>query len=155
MRRPLGEPVRHAILDLPTDVGATMATSRYLFWQSAHRRPIPYGPDARASTSALLNESGAGPFARSSAAAGRMRRARLGLDNDGAPHVFGLADYGIRYIAVHRDLDPEAAARIEAALTRELGPGAVLGATVLWDLGAERAGDGPRRAADGARQRAP
>ena len=143
--RPDGEPVRHALLDLPTDAGATMATSRYLAWQAVHRRPIPYGPDARASTNALLNESAFRPLARLS-----RRRAdeggRLGLDSQQqAPHAFALADLGVRWIALHHDLDPEAAARIEVALTAELGPGVRAGETVLWDLGAERAGDGPRR----------
>ncbi|MDP6935231.1 MAG: hypothetical protein QGG40_20090, partial [Myxococcota bacterium] len=48
------EPLKWGILDLPTDIGATMASSRYLVWQASHRRPIPYAPDARASTAALL-----------------------------------------------------------------------------------------------------
>ena len=35
------------ILDLPGSVGATMATSRYFWYQTAHGQPIPYSPNVR------------------------------------------------------------------------------------------------------------
>jgi hypothetical protein len=35
------------ILDLPGSVGATMATSRYFWYQTAHEQPIPYSPNVR------------------------------------------------------------------------------------------------------------
>lgn len=139
------EPPRHAVLNLPTDVGATMATSRYLFWQTTHHRPIPYAPDARASTSSLLNESAFRLLAQLSSRR-EDEAARIGMGAaQGVPHAFGLADFGIRWLAVHHDLDPAAADRIAAQLTAELGPGVRTGDTTLWDLGAEHAGDGPRK----------
>ncbi len=36
------------VLDLPAEVGTTMITSRYFWYQTAHGRPIPYVPDVRA-----------------------------------------------------------------------------------------------------------
>ncbi len=35
------------VLELPAEVGTTMATSRYFWHQTAHGRPIPWTPDAR------------------------------------------------------------------------------------------------------------
>ena len=35
------------ILDLPAEVGTSMETSRYFWYQSLHKKPIPYTPDAR------------------------------------------------------------------------------------------------------------
>ena len=35
------------ILDLPGSVGATMATSRYFWYQTQHGQPIPYSPNVR------------------------------------------------------------------------------------------------------------
>lgn len=145
LARPSAEPVRHAVLDLPTDAGATMATSRYLFWQTQHRRPIPYAPDARASTSSLLNESAFRLLAQQSSRR-EDEGTRIGMGaSAGVPHAFGLSDHGVRWIAVHHDLDEAAAARINALLEGELGPGVRTGDTTLWDLGAEHAGDHARK----------
>lgn len=36
---------RRGVLDLPPQVGWTMHASRHLWYQIAHRRPIPWGPD--------------------------------------------------------------------------------------------------------------
>ena len=126
---------RLAVLHLPTDAGATMATSRYLWWQTAHRRPIPYGPDARASTSALIDD----PAFRVLAALSSRRpdeHGRLGFAMPGAgkQHASRFADLGFGWIVLHRALDPEAAAAIEAALTEDLGPGEALGEDLLWTL---------------------
>jgi len=124
-----------AILDLPTDAGETMATSRYLWWQTGHARPIPYGPDARASTSALIND----PAFRVLAALsnrrvdehGRLGFARPGGGRQDAAH---FADLDFGWIVLHTDLDPEAAAAIEAQLTGELGPGEAVGSDLIWTL---------------------
>jgi len=35
------------VLDLPAEVGTSMETSRYFWYQTAHGRPIPYTPDVR------------------------------------------------------------------------------------------------------------
>jgi len=36
-----------AVLDLPAEVGTSMKTSRYFWYQTLHQRPIPYTPDVR------------------------------------------------------------------------------------------------------------
>ncbi len=125
-----------AVLDLPTDAGETMATSRYLWWQTAHGQPIVYGPDARASTSPLIHE----PTFRTLAAASTRRTDeadRLQLEGAGERIATrSLRDMGIRWIVVHHDLDPEAGERLDTLLTDELGAGARTGSTTVWDLGA-------------------
>ncbi len=136
MARADDEPVQWGILDLPTDAGATMATSRYLAWQSVHRRPIPYGPDARASTSALMHV----PAFRVLAALSRRRPdedQRLGLGRlaGPTPHPRSLREFGYRWIVVHRSIDPVAADAITAALTQDLGPGSPYVDGTVWDLG--------------------
>jgi hypothetical protein len=124
-----------AILDLPTDVGATMATSRYLVWQTAHGRAIPYGPDARASTSPLIHESAFRTLAGASGRRGdEARRLGLGGPADRAA-TRSLRDHGIRWVAVHHFLDPEAGERLEALIAAELGAGTRTDGTTVWDLG--------------------
>jgi len=139
IRRERGEPIEWGVLDLPTDAGATMATSRYLFWQSAHRLPIPYGPDARASTCRLLLYP---PF-RALAALCRRRpdeHARLNLRSAGPGnhHPAQLQRAGIRYIVLHHDIDPSVTGALRAALEDGLGPGLALKGATVWDLGSSR-----------------
>jgi hypothetical protein len=130
------EPMRFGVLDLPTDAGSTMRTSRYLVWQAAHGRPIPYGPDARASTSSLIHSP---PFrklaALSSRRADEQRRLNLGGNDPGSAHPNGLRSQGIRWIVVHRQIDPEAAERTISTLESDLGPGVEVQDAVMWDLG--------------------
>lgn len=123
------------LLDLPTDVGATMATSRYLYWQTAHGRPIPYAPDARASTARLIDD----PSFRALAALCRRRAdeaAVTGLDRvePGALAPERLRDRGVRWIVLHPTLDPEVAPGLEAALRAALGPPRAVGDALRWDL---------------------
>ena len=130
------DPVDDAILDLPTDAGETMATSRYLYWQTAHHRPIPYAPDARASTAALLDD----PLFRQLASLSSRRldeqdRLRLDIVAPGSGGAERLRDRGVRWVVLHRDLDPAAAPALEEALRAALGPGEVVGEAVRWDLG--------------------
>lgn len=40
------------VLDLPSEVGTTMASSQYFWFQTQHKKPVPYGPDARSESSA-------------------------------------------------------------------------------------------------------
>ncbi|MDP6934280.1 MAG: hypothetical protein QGG40_15245, partial [Myxococcota bacterium] len=47
----------------------------------------------------------------------------------------GLRDKGIRWIVLHRTLDPDASTRIERAITTQLGPGVTIGDALRWDLG--------------------
>ena len=130
------ESLRWGILDLPTDAGQTMGTSRYLVWQAAHGRPIPYGPDARASTNALIHSP---PFRKLAALSSRrpdeQRRLNLGGNDPGSAHPNGLRSQGIRWIVVHRQIDPEAAERTITTLESDLGPGVEVQDAVMWDLG--------------------
>jgi len=41
-----------AVLDLPAEVGTTMASSQYFWFQTLHKKPVPYAPDARSGSSA-------------------------------------------------------------------------------------------------------
>ncbi len=125
------------ILDLPTDMGETMGTSRYLFWQTGHGRPIPYAPDARASTSSLIGLRG---FRRLAALSPRRGDEELRLDLMDAPEegnaaselVGGLLGVGIRWVIVHRDLDEDG--RLAPTLESWLVPGVEVGNSVRWDL---------------------
>ncbi len=135
IRREPGEAIRWGVLDLPTDAGQTMATSRYLLWQSVHRLPIPYGPDARASTCRLLSE----PSFRALAALCRRRpdeHARLNLASvgPGGSHPGRLSTQRIRYIVLHHDIDPTVTPALRAALVTSLGPGEEGAGATLWDL---------------------
>ena len=123
------------VLDLPTDAGPTMATSRYLFWQSSHRLPIPYGPDARASTNVLLDR----PYFKALASLSNRRpdeNKRMNLDHPGSggTNPAQLQVDGIRWIVVHRDLDEDAAQKTIEAIEQDLGEGREVDGAVIWDL---------------------
>ncbi len=94
------------VLDLPGAVGNTMATSRYLVYQAYHRRPIPYRPDARASTSGLLGSSTFVPMVVASEWRVEHRGSLLlAAQNLSQVSPRELADRGIRWVVVHRSLD--------------------------------------------------
>ena len=42
---------KRGVLDLPAEVGTTMASSRYFWYQTVHEKTVPYGPDVRAGSS--------------------------------------------------------------------------------------------------------
>ena len=136
MARQAGEPLRWGVLDLPTDAGPTMGTSRYLVWQAAHGRPIPYAPDARASTCSLIHEPSYRVFANlSNRREDEHRRLGLVYAENQIPHALALRESGIRWIVVHRDIDAEAAEKIIQTLTGDLGAGTTVGTATFWDLG--------------------
>lgn len=128
-----GEP-QDMVLDLPTDLGASMGTSRYLYYQTAHGQPLPYVPDARASTSSLMGEQSFQVLAaRCARRPDEQAALRLsGLDAPLRPERLRAA--GVRWIALHRALDPAATQALLAVLVPALGPGRELGDTTLWDL---------------------
>jgi hypothetical protein len=45
-------PDPRGVLDLPSEVGTTMASSQYFWFQTRHGKSVPYGPDARPESSA-------------------------------------------------------------------------------------------------------
>ncbi len=135
LQRSWGEAREAGILDLPTDAGETMGTSRYLYWQSAHRRPIPYAPDARASTSSLINV----PYFR---AAARFSERRADEGSRISVHkqtpvpadgwISGTRDTRIRWIVLHTQLPQDPGLQDE--LESMFGPGEAIGEALLWDL---------------------
>ena len=128
------EPIR-AVLDLPTDAGATMATSRYLWWQTFHGRPIPYGPDARANTSALISNPTFRKLAEHSTRRATQRGRRGFADGGrGARNTASLAHKGFGWVVLHPDLDPASAAKVQAEIEADLGPGEVVDGAQRWSL---------------------
>lgn len=131
----LGAATDEGVLDLPTDAGATMATSRYLYWQTSHGHPIPYAPDARASTASLIDD----PFFRALAArcsrrADEAERLSLAGAEPGAPGPERLRDRKYRWIVLHPSLDPQAGEALRSYLQATLGPGEPVGDALRWDL---------------------
>jgi len=136
LARPLDQPPGEAILDLPTDLGATMGASRYLYWQTAHRRPIPYIPDARATTASLVSQ----PDFRHLAALCRRRPAEDAAEDfasslHGPVHAPNLLHEGFRWVILHRDLDPAVTPALEERLRWYLGTPVEVGPDLRWDLG--------------------
>lgn len=123
------------VLDLPTDAGGTMRASRYLYWQTYHHKGIPYAPDARASTSSLLNIPA---FRRLAAMCTRREdedRA-LGLHNKapGSTHAQMLQNQGIGWIVLHHDIDPAAVQDLQEVLQADLGTGMIIDKATIWRL---------------------
>ncbi len=136
-----GDPRRgppDAILDLPAEVGATMATSRYLVYQTASALPIPYRPDARAGTSTLLNEPAFVALALPSIAREEhLAPLRRILAEQSTIDVQGLRNRGrVRWIVLHRELErgKEGTAETEGLLEAWYGPPVeVRGTHAVWD----------------------
>lgn len=132
------------VLDLPAEVGASMATSRYLAYQAAGGHPIPYRPDARAGTCSLL---GTAPFWVLALPSLHRpeHRARLAqfVDALETVDVRLLVEQGVRYIVVHRELErgAQGVEQLERQLRAWLGEPAVDGSHAVWTLGE----DAPRR----------
>ena len=126
------------VLDLPTDAGGTMRTSRYLYWQSYHAKGIPYAPDARASTSSLLNIPA---FRRLAAMCNRREdeNRALGLHNKapGSVHAKMLQNQGIGWIVLHHDIDPAVVQDLQEVLQADLGTGMVIDKATVWRLETE------------------
>ncbi|MFZ5475453.1 MAG: hypothetical protein ACOZNI_01655, partial [Myxococcota bacterium] len=130
-----------AVLDLPAEVGDTMATSRYLVYQTASARPIPYRPDARAGTSSLLGVPAFQVLALPSMHRPE-HRARV------AAQVAGLADVdlgalvqkGVRWVVVHRELErgAQGVAETERQLVAWFGEPRVDGTHAVWETRAGR-----------------
>lgn len=128
--RPVG-----SVLDLPPEVGATMATSRYLTCQTVHGRPIPYRPDARGDTSTLLRFASFRVLAVMSASREAHRRALWqSLDRTTAVEPDELARAGFAWIVVHRELERggQHVAAMERQLERWFGPPRVFGEHAVY-----------------------
>jgi hypothetical protein len=123
------------VLDLPTDAGGTMRSSRYLYWQTYHEKGIPYAPDVRASTSSLLNIPS---FRRLAAMCTRREdeNRALGLRNKapGSDHVQMLRGQGIGWVVLHHNIDPLVVPALQESLQVDLGTGVMIGNATVWRL---------------------
>jgi hypothetical protein len=129
------QPNQGAVLDLPGAVGNTMRTSSYLVFQSQTQRPIPYRPDARAMTSALVGDP---TFALFALASEHRPNHRPNLIRDVQRitrlRTRSLADRGVQWIVVHRDLEQgqENTALTETMLEKLFGPPKVFGTKAVY-----------------------
>ncbi len=125
------DPDPRAVLDLPAEVGTTMASSRYFLFQTVHRHPVPYKPDARAGSSGDPATFTLFPHA-TGAPGQRGRWALPPLTPDGAAHLRSV--YG--WVIVHADLTRriDAEGLFEAALTPALGAPTIDGDRAIWRL---------------------
>jgi hypothetical protein len=128
---------QRVVLDLPGAVGNSMATSRYLILQTFHGRPIPYRPDARASSASLLEVPSFQILALASESREEHRAKLLtGLDRLRYVDRKGLVDAGVAEVVVHRDLDRgnEHIADTERLLEVMYGAPIVHGETAIYTV---------------------
>ncbi len=118
------------VLDLPGEVGLTMSSSRYFWYQTEHKHPVPYLPDARSGSANdrevflwLVHASGQ-PGNRSDLWISGLVPARL---QEMRRHV--TERYG--WIIVHRELE----AQIAPEGTFSEGISQVLGEPEEYDFG--------------------
>ncbi len=131
------QPGAGIVLDLPANVGNTMATSRYAVQQGTHGRPIPYRPDVRGSTSALLGVPAFLPLVLASEHRDEHRGGLAGALEDATdPDPTGLFDRGVRWIVLHTELErgQEGTEVLETLLTGWFGAPQDFGAHRVWDL---------------------
>ncbi|MBN1334725.1 MAG: hypothetical protein JXB39_02060 [Deltaproteobacteria bacterium] len=119
------------VLDLPPEVDTTMRTSRYLWFQTVHGRPVPWGPDVRAGSSGDPEALMALPHPQGHVGPLRRIDARP-LPPSAVLHL--RRHYG--WILLHEDLDARVAnpgasrAVLEAALGAPVDSGGIL----AWTL---------------------
>lgn len=114
------DPDPRGVLDLPAEVGTTMATSAVFWYQTVHGRPVPYKPDARAGSAGdplTFTRFFPHPMGRPGQ---RPAWALPALGPAGVTHL--AATYG--WIVLHLEWAERAGATgaFEAALTPVLGP---------------------------------
>ena len=113
------------VLDLPAEVGTSMETSRYFWFQSKHGKPIPYTPDARLGSTRDLqtfkNFMGDG-----------MKEVPNTLDELSIVHMRGI----YQQIVVHPDLDATKGAAYEKVFTEAFGEPVRQDGLLSWTLDA-------------------
>ncbi len=131
------QPGNGLVLDLPANVGNTMATSRYAVLQAYHGRPIPYRPDVRGSTSSLL---GVPAFLPLVLASEHRQEHRSGLEGALQQAVdlqpSGLAARGVQFIVLHKELERgnEGTVMLEAQLTDWFSDPTAFGEQRVWEV---------------------
>lgn len=124
------------VVDLPTEVEPTMATSRYLVYQAASGRPIPYRVDARGSTATFLGRDW-WALLRAQCLAGDP-----GLQMDQAARLSGKATLaeversGVTAFVLHPELDRGTGSvpKLDAVLRGWLGEPTVIGGHSVWTV---------------------
>ena len=125
-------PTDGPVLDLPGSVGATMATSRYFWNQTAHRRGIPYSPNVRLDSARDLEVQSAftDPYLRES-------EHRVVEDPAKGPDLYQKA-LAKRYSAIVLHSDLEDRANLKSAygpvLNAVFGPPSIDGPIQVWLL---------------------
>jgi len=120
------------VLDLPGSVGATMATSRYFWYQTSHEQPIPYSPNVRLDSCRDLDVQSAftDPHLRESEHQVLEHPAR-------GPDLYQKA-LARRYkaIVLHKGLEERAALKSAYApvLEKVFGPPDIDGDIAVWKL---------------------
>ena len=101
-----------AVLDLPAEVGTSMKTSRYFWFQTHHESPIPYTPDVRLGSAkdpkTFANFIGSDGFSEDP-------RVPKGLLVEHMKQTYGL-------IVLHPELDFDLSKKYLKALTPAFGP---------------------------------
>ena len=117
------DPTRN-VLDLPAEAGTSMKTSQYFWNQTAHKRPIPYTPDARLGSTRDLQTF------RSFIGIDGIHEDPKTPDNNTIQHMRKL--YGL--IVLHTELDEELADKYNTALAPAFGQAQQSGQTLFWQL---------------------
>lgn len=128
----LSETDSRGVLDLPAEVGTSMETSRYFWFQSKHGKPIPYTPDARLGSTRDLqtfkNFMGDG-----------MKEVPQSLDELSIVHMRGV----YQQIVVHPDLDGTKGAAYSDIFTEAFGDPREQDGLLYWQLAALTEEDRP------------
>jgi hypothetical protein len=124
------------VLDLPGSVGATMATSRYFWYQTAHGRPVPWTPNVRLDSCRDLDVQGAFTNPRARAHSHQV------VEDPGSGPDFLQKSLLSRYsaIVVHTQLAERAdlPSSYVQTLTTVLGPPEAVGDLRIWRGGGEQ-----------------
>lgn len=123
------------VVDLPTEVEPTMTTSRYLVYQTASGRPIPYRVDARGATASYLGREWWALLR-----AQCLDEERGGSRLDAAARASGRATLaeaargGVTAFVLHPELDrgTGSAERLRGVLRAWLGEPTVIGTHEVW-----------------------
>ena len=121
---------RGPILDLPGSVGATMATSRYFWFQTAHGKPVPWTPNVRLDSCRDLDVQGAFTNPRARAQTHQV------VEDPASGPDFLQKSLLQRYSAIvlHTDLVERAdlPSSYAKTLTKVLGPPQTEGDLLIW-----------------------
>ena len=119
----LSEMDSRGVLDLPAEVGTSMETSRYFWFQSKHAKPIPYTPDARLGSTRDLqtfkNFMGDG-----------MKEVPQSLDELSIIHMRGV----YQQIVVHPNLDDTKGAAYSDIFSEAFGDPVEQDGLLYWQL---------------------